>query len=123
MCFQVFQVAEFCDEDSSPMKWKGTWSTCSWQLTGSMPSQTKPDVIIRSAPTNFSFWQHFTYLQQSFKRTYNESRWAERFKKSGKYYEDWKMDGYMSLAERLRDEDEKAIAQSKLVSMALCKGL
>ena len=41
-------------------------------------------------------------------------RWAERFKKSGKSYEDLAMDGYMLLAERLRDEDEKAVVQSIL---------
>lgn len=38
-------------------------------------------------------------------------RWAERFKKSGKSYEDLAMDGYMLLAERLRDEGEKAVVQ------------
>ena len=32
-------------------------------------------------------------------------KWTERFKNSGKYYEDWAMDGYMLLTERLRDED------------------
>ena len=35
----------------------------------------------------FPNWQH---------RTYNESWWTERFKKSSKSYEDWEMDSWIS---------------------------
>ena len=41
-------------------------------------------------------------------------QWKERFKKYGKYYEDLVMDGYILLAERLGDEDEKTVVQSIL---------
>eukprot|EP01018_Ginkgo_biloba_P038909 Gb_21123 [translate_table: standard] len=41
-------------------------------------------------------------------------RWADRFRKSGKSYEDLALDGYMLLAERLRDEKEKAVVQGIL---------
>ncbi|XP_057850180.2 midasin isoform X2 [Cryptomeria japonica] len=38
-------------------------------------------------------------------------RWADRFRRCGKSYEDLAMDGYMLLAERLRDVNEKAVVQ------------
>ncbi|KAH9296173.1 hypothetical protein KI387_039761, partial [Taxus chinensis] len=41
-------------------------------------------------------------------------RWADRFRKSGKSYEDLAMDGYMLLAERLRDVNEKVVVQGIL---------
>ena len=43
-------------------------------------------------------WQHlsklaaFYLLATEFQRTYNESRWVERFKMSGKSYKDWAME-------------------------------
>lgn len=41
-------------------------------------------------------------------------RWADRFRRSGKSYEDLAKDGYMLLAERLRDESEKIVVQEIL---------
>ncbi|KAJ7963223.1 Midasin [Quillaja saponaria] len=41
-------------------------------------------------------------------------RWADRFRKFGKSYEDLAKDGYYLLAERLRDEDEKLVVQEAL---------
>ncbi|XP_073008545.1 midasin isoform X3 [Typha latifolia] len=41
-------------------------------------------------------------------------RWANRFKIFGKSYEDLAKDGYLLLAERLRDEDEKSVVQETL---------
>lgn len=41
-------------------------------------------------------------------------RWADRYKRFGKSYEDLAKDGYYLLAERLRDEDEKSVVQKVL---------
>ncbi|KAK4269128.1 hypothetical protein QN277_022325 [Acacia crassicarpa] len=41
-------------------------------------------------------------------------RWADRYKKFGKSYEDLAKDGYYLLAERLRDESERSLVQQVL---------
>ncbi|KAJ1401026.1 Sigma-54 interaction domain, ATP-binding site 1 [Sesbania bispinosa] len=41
-------------------------------------------------------------------------RWADRYKRFGKSYEDLAKDGYYLLAERLRDEGEKSVVQEVL---------
>lgn len=41
-------------------------------------------------------------------------RWADRFRKYGRTYEDLARDGYYLLAERLRDKDEKKVVQQVL---------
>ena len=64
------------------MKWKGTWSTCSWQLTGSIPSPNKARCYHQICSSKISVFGNIQI-----------SKWPLRFQFE---YQDQHLDSHLS---------------------------